>query len=145
METGMPALLPGVKILMSTLPRSAAIRSGGCPQSPSPFFHIPAVFSANSSALTPFFAASSSFTHGRKLGPSSSGNVSIRFAMSPLGSITIAGMLSIAASSNSAMQSPVFPDPVMPSTTPCVTRSLESYITGSPEISFFSRSYSFPR
>ena len=40
--------------------------------------------------------------------------------------ITMAGMLSIAASSNSARQRPVFPEPVMPSTTPWVTRSLES-------------------
>ena len=126
MLTGIPALLPGVKILISTMSRSVAMRDGSCPQSPSPFFHISAVWEANSSGETPFFVASSSLIHGRKLFASRSGNISSRFEMSPFGSMMIAGMLSIAASSNSARQRPVFPDPVIPSTTPWVTRSFES-------------------
>ena len=73
-----------------------------------------------------FFAASSSLIHGRKLAASNSGNSSRRLEISPFGSITIAGMLSIAASSNSARHKPVLPEPVMPNTTPWVTRSLES-------------------
>ena len=54
------------------------------------------------------------------------GNVSSRFARSPLGSMTIAGMPSIAASSSRAMQRPVLPLPVMPTQTAWVTRSFES-------------------
>jgi len=125
-ETGIPALLPGVKTVMSTLSRRVAMRCGSWPHSARPFFHIAAVFSACLSGVMPFFAASSSLIHGRKLLASSSGKVSSRFAMSPLGSMTMAGILSIAASSNNARHSPVFPEPVIPSTTPWVTRSFES-------------------
>ena len=126
MLTGIPALLPGVKMLMSTLLRSVVMRSGFWPQSARPFFHVAAVWAANSSGETPFFVASSSLIQGRKLFASRSGNISSRLEMSPLGSMMIAGILSIAASSSSARQRPVFPEPVMPSTTPWVTRSFES-------------------
>ncbi len=145
METGMPRLLPGVKILMSTFSLNCEIRSGLWPHSARPFFHIAAVFSACSSTEIPFFAASSAFTHGSKLFASSSGKVSSKLEISPLGSITIAGTLSIAASSNRAMHSPVFPEPVIPSTTPCVTRSLESYRTKSFVTCFLFASNSFPK
>ena len=144
-DTGIPARLPGVNTVTSTFSRSVATRSGVCPHSASPFFHSAAVFSACSSVVSPFFAASSTFTHGRKLAASSSGNVSSRLEMSPFGSITIAGMLSIAASSNSARQRPVLPDPVIPSTTPWVTRSFESYSTRSPDASRVPASYPRPR
>ena len=145
METGIPAVLPGVKMLMSVFSRKRAMRSAPCPQSSKPFCHIAAVFVACSSTVIPFFAASSAFTHGSKLFPSSSGKVSSRFAMSPLGSMMIAGMLSIAASSNKARHNPVFPEPVIPSTTPWVTRSFESYITGSAVTAWVTWSYSLPR
>ena len=125
-DTGMPAFEPGVKMLMSTFDLSCAIRSGDWPQSARPFFQVSAVFAACSSGVTPFFAASSSLIHGRKSSERSSGKVSSRLEMSPFGSITIAGMLSIAASSKSARQRPVLPEPVIPSTTPWVTRSFES-------------------
>ena len=52
------------------------------------------------------------------------GNVSSRLPRSPLGSMAIAGMPSMAASSSSARHSPVLPLPVMPTQTACVTRSL---------------------
>ena len=55
-----------------------------------------------------------------------SGKVSSRLEMSPLGSMTSAGTPSMAASSSSARQRPVFPLPVMPKHTAWVTRSLES-------------------
>ena len=59
------------------------------------------------------------------------GNVSSRLPRSPLGSMTIAGMPSIAASSSSARHRPVLPLPVMPTQTACVVRSLESYSSSS--------------
>ena len=64
--------------------------------------------------------------------------------MSPFGSIAITGTPSIAASSSKAKQSPVLPDPVIPSTTPCVTKSFESYITRLSAIAFVATSYSRP-
>ena len=67
-----------------------------------------------------------SLTHGSKSSPLRSGNVSSRFARSPLGSMTIAGMPSMAASSSSARHRPVLPLPVMPTQTAWVTRSFES-------------------
>ena len=126
MDTGMPALLPGVNMFTSTLSRNSLTLSGLCPHEPMPSFHMVAVFSANSSGVLPFLAASSSLIQGLKSEGSKSGKLSIKFEMSPLGSMTIAGMLSIAASSRIEIQRPVLPDPVMPSTTPWVTRSLES-------------------
>ena len=46
--------------------------------------------------------------------------------MSPLGSMAITGTPSIAASSITDRHRPVLPLPVMPTQTPCVTRSRES-------------------
>ena len=78
------------------------------------------------SETSPFLRASSSLIQGAKSSPRSSGNVSSRLARSPLGSMTMAGMPSIAASSSSPMQRPVLPLPVMPTHTAWVTRSFES-------------------
>ncbi len=133
-------MLPGVKTVISTFSRSCRTRSGDCPHEAIPFFHISAVCAAYSSGPTPFFRASSSLIHGRKSSPRNSGKVNIRFGMSPFGSITIAGIPSIAASSNKARHKPVFPDPVIPNTTPCVTRSFESYSTNPSSISPVPRS-----
>ena len=126
METGIPALLPGVKMLTSHFDLNSFTRSGDWPHELIPSFHMDAVFSACASGLIPFLVASSSLIQGRKSEPSKSGKASMRLAMSPLGSITMAGTLSMAASSRMERQSPVFPDPVIPKTTPWVTRSLES-------------------
>ena len=64
-------------------------------------------------------------THGRKLAGARSGKTSARFVMSPFGSRTSAGIPASSASSSSTTARPVLPEPVMPTTTPCVVRSLE--------------------
>ncbi len=46
--------------------------------------------------------------------------------MSPLGSMAMTGMPSMAASSSSVRQSPVLPLPVIPTQTACVVRSFDS-------------------
>ena len=51
--------------------------------------------------------------------------------MSPLGSSTNAGMPARRASSIRTIASPVLPDPVIPTMTPCVVRSLEPTTTSS--------------
>ncbi len=94
--------------------------------SASPFFQVAAVAEANSSTDWPLRAASPASTQGWKSSGRSSGNVSIRLAMSPLGSIAIAGTPSSAASSSSDRQRPVLPLPVMPMQTAWVVRSRES-------------------
>lgn len=125
-DTGIPAWLPGVKTLISTSSCNRLTRPEDCPQSSIPSYHILAVFSANSSGDSPFFRASSSLIHGRKSSLRNSGKVSSKLEMSPFGSMTIAGMRYKAASSSKPRHNPVFPDPVIPNTTPWVTRSLES-------------------
>ena len=45
--------------------------------------------------------------------------------MSPLGSMISAGMPASSASSSRTIARPVLPEPVMPTMTPCVVRSLE--------------------
>lgn len=56
--------------------------------------------------------------------------------MSPFGSIITAGMPSIAASSIREIHKPVFPLPVIPMHTACVTKSLESYSSKSSNRDF---------
>jgi hypothetical protein len=65
-------------------------------------------------------------TQGSKSLPRSSGKVSSRLPMSPLGSMAMTGIWSIAASSIRSMPRPVLPLPVMPMITACVVRSFES-------------------
>ena len=77
-------------------------------------------------ALSPLRAASPASTHGSKSAAARFGNVSSRLPRSPLGSMQIAGMPSIAASSSSDRHRPVLPLPVMPTQTACVVRSFES-------------------
>ena len=86
-------------------PRRAA---AGCARRPGPSRRDPCVHSSacalarSRRARRRPCAASSSSIQGRKSSGRSSGNVSSRFARSPLGSMMIAGMPSIAASSSSA-------------------------------------------
>ena len=89
------------------------------------------VAAARAAAVTFWRVASSASTKGRKSSARSWGNVSARLARSPLGSMMIEGMLSIAASSSRVRHRPVLPLPVMPTQTACVVRSLASYSTGS--------------
>ena len=126
METGIPAVLPGVYITNSADSLRRLIRSPSCPHAARPSRQSCAWAAAYSSGERFFLLASSSFIQGRKSSGLSSGNVKRRFPMSPFGSMTIDGMPSIAASSSRAMHNPVLPLPVMPTQTPCVTRSFES-------------------
>ena len=73
----------------------------------------------------PSACASEAFTHGWKLAGARSGNVSARLPMSPFGSMISAGMPASSASSSRTIARPVLPEPVMPTMTPCVVRSLE--------------------
>ena len=110
-----------------------------------PFFHRSACAAAQSSGDLPFRRASSSSIHGRKSDAERFGNVSSRSPRSPFGSITIAGMPSIAASSSKSMQRPVLPLPVMPTQTACVTRSVESYSRYPGLVVFDAESIARPR
>ena len=121
------------------------IRSGDWSHPASPFFQVAAVFWAYSAGVIPLRAACSFSIHGSKSFGRSLGKFSSRFPMSPLGSMMIAGIPSIAASSSSVTPSPVLPDPVIPTMTPCVVRSLLSYSSGSASSSPVSASRSRPR
>ena len=114
-----------------TRPPPAGARCGpaSCPHSARPLVHRAASAAANASGVSPFRLASSSAIHGRNSSGARRGNVSSRLAMSPFGSMAMAGTPSIAASSSSDRQSPVLPLPVMPRQTAWVTRSRESYRT----------------
>jgi hypothetical protein len=79
----------------------------------------------------PLRAASAGSIQGWNSAGERPGKASIRFEMSPFGSMTSAGMPSSAASSSSETHRPVLPLPVMPTQTACVVRSRESYISGS--------------
>ena len=102
------------------------MRAPSWPQSARPLAHSSACDFAKSSGEAPALAASSSLIQGRKSSGRSAGKVSMRSARSPLGSITIDGTPSSAASSMTPTQSPVLPEPVMPTQTACVVRSFES-------------------
>ena len=65
--------------------------------------------------------------------------------MSPFGSRTSTGMPESSASSISTTASPVLPDPVIPTTTPCVVRSLEPTTTSSAPGLPVAGSIAFPR
>ncbi len=95
--------------------------------------------------MIPSRAAAPSSTHGRKSAARSAGNAKARFARSPLGSITSAGTPSIAASSSSDTPRPVFPLPVIPMITACVTKSFASTSSGSPDGCFAAAPYTPPR
>ncbi len=73
------------------------------------------------------------------------GKVSIRLPRSPFGSMQIAGMPSMAASSSKARHRPVLPLPVMPTHTACVVRSRESYSSGSVASLLAPASNTLPR
>ncbi len=101
------------------------ICSGPVPCAASPSRQVVAVFSASCSTVIPAAWASEAFTQGWKLAGARSGNVSARLPMSPFGSMISAGMPASSASSSRTIASPVLPEPVMPTMTPCVVRSLE--------------------
>src|SRR5450830_1746882 len=91
-----------------------------------------AVSRAACSTVSSFRSASAGSTHGWNSAALKPGNVRRRLPRSPLGSIAMTGTPSIRASSMRSMDRPVLPDPVMPTMTPCVVRSLLGYRTGAP-------------
>ena len=99
-----------------------------------PLRHVSAVLAASSSGVMPSRAAAASSIQGRKSLGRSSGNVSRRLPMSPLGSMTRQGMPRSSASSSRSMPRPVLPLPVMPTMTPWVVRSAGSSVSG-PSVS----------
>ena len=93
-----------------------------CSNELSPVLYMSAVSLASSDTVLPLFAASEESIHGSNSLASSLGNAKHRFPMSPLGSMTMEGILSIAASSISPIPSPVLPEPVMPIIIACVVK-----------------------
>jgi hypothetical protein len=91
-----------------------------------PAEHAAAVAIASSSTVRPLRLAEPASIQGSKSSGSSSGKLSSRLPMSPLGSITRAGSPSIAASSSRSTARPVLPEPVIPTITAWVVRSLAS-------------------
>ena len=90
---------PACRCANSAASRSRLMRAPSSPHSASPFFHRSACSAAKSAVDFPARRASSSFTHGAKSSGRRSGNVSSRLVRSPLGSMTMTGTPSIAASS----------------------------------------------
>jgi hypothetical protein len=127
-DLGIALLAPGVYTATSTESRKRPIRSGGWFHSARPFFQLSAVCAPGCSVLRPCRCASAGSTQGVKSAALRLGKVSSRLPMSPLGSMQIAGMPSMAASSSMAKHKPVLPLPlpVMPTQTAWVVRSLES-------------------
>jgi hypothetical protein len=115
-------------MVTSAAARSSLIRSPLIPCAASPSFQLVAVCVAQSSTDMPFAVASDSFTQGRKAAAERSGNVSARLPMSPFGSRASTGMPASSASSSMTIPRPVLPDPVIPTITPCMVRSLESSV-----------------
>ncbi len=99
MLSGTPASEPGVKIVKPADPRSRAIRSGPWSHDSRPVRHSSAVSAASSSTDFPSLRAWASSIHGAKSAGRSSGNVSSRLVMSPLGSRISVGMPASSASS----------------------------------------------
>ena len=66
METGSPAVLPGVYTKKSAASRSRAILAPSWPQDSKPAFHLAASLSAKASGVSSFFFASSGLIQGRK-------------------------------------------------------------------------------
>ena len=116
-RAGAPRRCPACRSRSPPRRAGAAIRSPSWPQSASPLRQSSAVHFACSSGVRPCAGASPSSIQGRKSAGCSSGKVSSRLPRSPFGSMTMAGMPSIAASSSSAMHRPVLPLPVMPTQT----------------------------
>ena len=108
------------------------MRSGATPHDARPSRHFVASCSANASGVEPARCASPSLIHGRKSVGRSSGNVSARLVRSPFGSMISAGTPDSSASSSSTTPRPVLPDPVMPTITPCVVKSLAASMSGFP-------------
>ena len=145
MDTGRTAALPGVYTANSALSRIRRMRSPSWSQSASPWRHWSAVRAASSSTLSPFCSAAAGSIQGRKSAGARSGKVSSRLPMSPLGSMTMAGSRSMAASSSSAMPRPVLPLPVMPMMAACVVSCLLLMRSGWRVASPVSGSTSRPR
>ena len=119
---GIPAVEPGVKIRTSAPSANARTSAGPSPEAARPFVHRSAVRAASSAVPTPSRAASAGSTHGSKSRGARSGKRRARFPMSPFGSRMSAGIPASRTSSRSTTPSPVLPDPVMPTITPCVVR-----------------------
>ena len=127
-----PELLFGVNILNSALFFNKFTLSKLWNDPSIPFFQISAVFSANSFVVILLLFASFSSIYGKKSSACIFGKVRAKFVISPFGSITIEGILSIAASSKSVIPRPVFPLPVIPIIAAWVVKSLFLYKNGSP-------------
>ncbi len=110
--------------------RRRAMRAGSMPLRARPSRQVWAVSAASWSGVTPSRAAAASSIQGRKSCGRSSGNVSRRLPMSPLGSMTRQGTPCSSASSSRSMPRPVLPEPVMPTITPWVVRSAGSTVSG---------------
>ncbi len=111
--TPTPAELPGVYIVFLTFANFFTLDKSW-PKDSIPFFHFSAVSLANSSMLKFLFCAAMGSIYGKKSEGLMFGKSKQRLPISPFGSITMAGILSIAASSIIPIPSPVFPDPVIP-------------------------------
>ncbi len=79
---------------------------------------VSAVWAANSSGDMLLRFASAGSTQDRKSSARKAGKLSSKFPMSPLGSMTRAGIPERRASSRATTPRPVLPEPVMPTMTP---------------------------
>ncbi|XXY64767.1 hypothetical protein WMF37_27305 [Sorangium sp. So ce291] len=119
---GSPAVVPGVSRRGAMRARSAATSAGPRPEEASPARHRAASSPATSAVERPSRAAAEGSIHGSNSAGESSGNVKSRLGRSPFTSTMSTGTPERSASSTRTMTSPVLPLPVMPTTTPWVTR-----------------------
>ena len=103
-------------VLARNAPMSAPLR----PHLARPPVQSSAWLAAKSSGVWPALVAWASSIHGRKSAGARFGNVRQRLVRSPLGSIASTGSPARSASSIRITPSPVLPDPVIPTITPCV-------------------------
>ncbi len=87
----------------------------------------------------------SSLTQGSNDLAEKEASVKQRLPMSPFGSMTIDGMLSMAASSMRSTPSPVLPEPVIPMIAACVVKFLFFKTVSSSVVSKVDLSTSFPK
>ena len=137
--SGTPAFDPGVKMTASWFARRAATSCGPRPHSARPFF-ARSDASAAAFEAPPAARATSGSIQGSKEAGARSSKSSSRLARSPFGSIAMTPVPWRSTSSTSTTARPVFPEPVMPTISPCVSRSDGSSRTGSPVLPFASTS-----
>lgn len=113
-----PALEPGVITRTSVLPAKRASSGAPMRHASSPVRRCSQSASAICSGLRVSSGAAQPSTQGRKRPGSKSGNASSKLGRSPFTSITSTGTPVFMASSITTVVRPVFPEPVMPTTTP---------------------------